>query len=407
MHTLLFSLFYSPEPVARPHELALVLQQAGHQVSVVTAFPNYPHGEVYPGYRLQPWRWETLDGIRVLRVPHLIDRSRSVLRRLLSYVSFSVSSLVLGTLKIPKPDVIWTYQIGLPGVGLSTLRGVPLVHEVQDLWPEWGQAAGLGLRARLYRLLERQEQLIYRHAQTVVTITDSFKHVLVQKGVPSEKIAIIPNWANEATFRPAAYDVNQARQEGFESYFNVVYIGNVGTAQALGVLLEAAEQLRALPHIQFTVIGDGVERVTLEQQAQARALSNVRFLGGRPQAQAAHYMALADVLFLHLKRDPVYEITIPSKTYGYLAAAKPILAAAEGELAEFISKIQAGIVCPPENPVALAEAVRRLAEMPQAQREMLGQAGYRAVSTTYSRQVVGKRYVELFENVAANKKRHA
>lgn len=400
-HVLLLSLFYHPEPVARPHDLAMTLQQLGYQVSVVTVFPNYPHGKIYPNYRIRLWQWETLDGIRVLRVPHMADRSRSAVRRLLSYFSFSISSLCLGTLKIEKPDVIWTYQIGLPGVLMGALRGVPLVHEVQDLWPEWGQAAGLGLKARLYRLLERQERLIYRRARAVVTITNSFKQILAQKGVPPEKIAVIPNWANEATFRPEAYDANLAQQEGFSGRFNVVYIGNVGAAQALQVVLDAAELLCASPRIRFVIIGDGVERAALEQQAGERGLDNVRFLGSRPQNQAASYMALADVLFLHLKRDPVYAITIPSKTYGYLASARPVLAAAEGEMACLIQELQAGVVCPPENAAALANAVRQLDAMSAEQRAAMGHAGLQAISTTYSRATLGKRYAELFEKVVA------
>lgn len=401
MHVLLLSLFYPPEPVARPHELALALRQAGHQVSVVTAFPNYPPGKIYPGYRLRYWHWETLEGIQILRVPHIMDRSRSAVRRLFSYTSFTASAWFLGGLKIPKPDVIWTYQIGLPGVGLSTLRGVPLVHEVQDLWPEWGKASSLGIRGWLYSLLERQERLVYRSAWAVVTITESFKSILIQKGVPAQKIAVIPNWANEATFRPVAYDMDLARQEGFNGYFNVAYVGNIGAAQALGVVLGAAELLRSMAHVRFVIIGDGMERAALEQQARQRGLDNVRFLGPRPQSQASGYMALADVLFLHLKSDPVYAITIPSKTYGYLASAKPVLAAAEGELAGLINTLQAGVVCPPEDPAALAEAVRRLADMPAAQRAALGQAGYRAMTTDYARSTLARRYAELFESVGA------
>jgi glycosyltransferase involved in cell wall biosynthesis len=192
-----------------------------------------------------------------------------------------------------------------------------------------------------------------------------------------------------------------AHKEGFAGYFNVLYVGNIGAAQSLQVVLEAAEILRTDSRIRFVIIGDGVERASLETQAQQRGLGNVRFLGSRPQAQAAGYMALADVLFLHLKRNPVYEITIPSKTYSYLAAAKPILAAADGELANLINKLKAGVVCPPEDALTLAEAVRRLAALTEAERTALGQAGYQAVSTDYSRAALGKRYADLFDRVVA------
>jgi colanic acid biosynthesis glycosyl transferase WcaI len=406
MRILLLSLFYTPEPVARPHELALALCQAGHQVSVLTAFPNYPQGKLYPPYRLRFWQWERLDGLRILRVPHLLDRSRSAGRRLASYLSFSLVSVFLAFLKIPRPDVLWTYQIGLPGALLSKLWGVPLVHEVQDLWPDWGQAAGLGLKGWLYRLLERQEKWVYRRAQALVTITAGFKQELVAKGADPARIEIIPNWANEAIFHPASPDAAFAREQGFTGFFNLVYIGNVGAAQALGVLLEAADLLRDSGAIRFVIIGDGVERAGLEKRARSMGLKNIRFLGSRPQAEVANYMALADVLFLHLKRDRVYQVTIPSKTYGYLASGRPILAAAQGELAGLILDHGAGLVCPPEDAPALAHAVRQLAAMTAAERNALGQAGYQVVTTIYSRNVQGKRYNRLFENIfLGNQKR--
>jgi len=400
MHILILSLWYAPEPVARPHELASILRQAGHQVSVVTAFPNYPNGKLYSGYRLKMWQRETLEGVSILRVPHLVDRSRSAIRRLLSYSSFTITAVFAGGLLTARPDAIWTYQIGLPGVSLSALWKTPLVHEVQDLWPEWGKSSNLGVKGWLYGVLENQERLIYRRARKVVTITEGFKDILGQKGVPAQKVEVLPNWANPETFRPLAADPHLAAQEGFSGGFNVVYVGNIGAAQALGVLLDTAEQLRDETSIRFVIIGDGVERASLEQQASRRQLANVRFLGSRPQSEAARYMALADALFLHLKRDPAYAITIPSKTYSYLAAARPILAAAEGEVARFVEQHQAGLVCPPEDPGALVQSIRRLAAMPAEQREALGQAGYHAIRTVLSRAAVGSRYVELFENLS-------
>ena len=397
MNNLIISLFYTPEPVARPHDLAVTLTQMGHRVNVITAYPNYPQGQIYPGYQERRAAWEEVDGVQVLRVPHRVDRSRSALRRVLSYTSFSIAAVVHGLQKIDQPDVIWTYQIGLPGVLISKLRKVPLVHEVQDLWPDWGRAANLGLRTGAYRLLERQEQMIYRQAQKIVTITKGFKQELIKKGAEPTKIEIIPNWANDAVFRPVSPDADLAANEGFSGFFNVVYIGNVGAAQALGVVLGAADLLRESPDIRIVIIGDGVERAKLETRAQEMGLTNVRFLGSRPQNEVANYMALADVLFLHLQRDRVYEITIPSKTYGYLASGRPILAAAEGELAHLITEYGAGVVCAPENAQALAQAIWQFRDMPVTQRDQMGQAGYQAVSAHYSRINLGAQYSRVLE----------
>ncbi|MDO9085177.1 MAG: glycosyltransferase family 4 protein [Anaerolineaceae bacterium] len=398
MKILIISLFYLPEPVARPHDLAISLVQSGHHVSVITAFPNYPNGKIYPGYRIGSAKWEDIDGVKVLRIPHLVDRSKSAFKRILSYLSFSLSAVLYSLLRMEKPDVLWTYQIGLPGLILSKLLQIPLVHEVQDLWPEWGNNAKLGLGKVAYHILERQEQMIYRQAHKIVTITEGFKTVFINKRTDPSKIEIIPNWANDAIFHPDKADAELALKEGFIGNFNIVYIGNVGVAQALGVIIDAAVQLKDFPEILFSIIGDGLERAELENRAYVNGVNNVRFLGSRSQNEAAKYMALADVLFIHLKRDPVYKITIPSKTYGYLASGRPILAAAEGELNDLIKKHQAGIVCPPQDASALANAVRKFRKMPKEELEKMGNAGYHAAKDNYSRSALGKQYSDLFEN---------
>ena len=213
----------------------------------------------------------------------------------------------------------------------------------------------------------------------------------------SSRIEVIPNWANEAIFHLVSPDATLAKREGFCGFFNVIYVGNIGAAQALGVLLDAADQLRDLPDIRFVIIGDGVERSDLEKRARKLELNNIRFLGSRPQNEVANYMALANILFLHLQHNRVYEITIPSKTYGYLASGRPILAAAEGELANLINEFGAGVVCPPEDAAALAQTIRKLRTMPTAQLEQMGRAGYQAVSTHYSRITLGKQYSDVFE----------
>lgn len=398
MNIILISLFYFPEPVARPHDLAGMLSSLGHQVTVITGYPNYPCINNYPNRSRRLAKWEKIESIDVIRVPHFINRSHRAFLRSLSYLSFSLSAFYFGLLKTKKPDAIWTYQIGLPGLILSKLWHVPLIHEVQDLWPDWGTTANIGLMSSAFRLLELQEKLIYRCSQTMVTITEGFKAALINKGVNSKKIEIIPNWASESNFHPVEQNPSLANDEGFSGFFNVVYIGNIGSAQELGVVLEAAEQLLDRPKIQFTIIGDGIEREQLQKRAQTMGLQNLRFLGSRNQNEVAIYMALSDVLLIHLKNDPIFRITIPSKTYGYLASGRPILAAAEGELAELIKKYSAGVVCPPGNPMALASAVLKLYELPQEELKKMGQAGFQSVISDFSMAALGKRYSVIFED---------
>ncbi|MFZ2360462.1 MAG: glycosyltransferase family 4 protein [Anaerolineae bacterium] len=404
MKILIVSLWYHPEPVGRPHDLASKLAKRGHEVTVITGFPNYPSGHLYPGYRPRLFQWETTDRVRILRVAHVIDRSQSALRRVLSYMSFTLAAIVLGTLLLDKPDVIWTYQIGLPGVALAALKGAPLLHEVQDLWPDWGRSATRGLTSWLSSILVAQEKLIYRRAATVTTISQGFQRALLGRGVPAEKIEVIPNWANDLNFRPVARDPDLGEREGLNGRFNVIYGGNVGAAQGLGVVLDAARLLLGSPQVQFVIIGDGVERKALAMRASEQGLNNIRFLGSRPPDQMAPYFAFADVLFLHLAQDPVYEITIPSKTYAYLASGRPILAAAQGDVANLVRETGAGVVCSPADPVALAAAIRELLALPEEQREAMGQLGRNAFLTRFTRSELVTRYEALLLTLSKSRK---
>lgn len=399
MKYLFLSLWYKPEPVFKPHDFARELVARGHDVTVITGFPNYPAGRVYPGYRLRLWQSELIDGVQVIRIPHLIDRSQSALRRTLSYLSYSFVATLVGIIKIHKPEMIWTYQIGLPGIMLGGVKKAPLVHEVQDLWPEWGQTMPKGVRRWLYALLGLQERHIYRRAAVVVTISEGFRKALLAKGAPSQRISVLANWASDNNFYPAEPDASLAKKEHLGERFCVMYVGNVGAAQALDVVVEAAVLLHDTPEIEFVIIGDGVARQSLEDQVRNRGLTNIRFLGSRPQEQAAAYLAWADAALIHLKQNPVFEITIPSKTYAYLAVGKPILAAVAGDTARLIAESGAGVVCPPGDPQALAQAVRQLFALSQSERAAMGQAGRETFLSNYTRQALVDRYENLFRQV--------
>lgn len=392
MRILLVSFWYHPEPVTKPHNLAVALVERGHAVTVIAGFPNYPEGRVYSGYRMRLYQRETIDGVNILRVAHLVDHSRSAFRRILAYLTFALAAASLGAVLTPRPDVIWSYQVGLPGVLLAAIKRAPLVHEVQDLWPDWGRTATHGLHGWLFSLLAAQERLIYRRAKVVTTISEGFRRALLARGVPACKIALTANWADDALFRPVAQDPELGEREGLAGKFNVVYGGNIGVAQDLGVALEAAHQLQDLPQVQFVLIGDGAERQALSRRAQQSGLANVRFLGPRRPEEMAGYFAYADVLLLPLAQDPAYAITIPSKTYAYLASGRPILAAADGDVAQLIRTSGAGAVCAPHDAVALASAIRAFVALPSDRQAAMGEAGRTAFLTQFSRTQVMARY---------------
>lgn len=407
MKILIISLYYFPEPVSKPHDLASVLTKFGNEVKVLTGYPNYPYGKLYPGYKNHVSYQEALDGIQVIRIKHFIDHSKSALRRILSYFSFTINSIVIGNInffKLRKPDLIWTYQIGLPGFILSKMWKVPHIHEVQDLWPDWGRTAKIGLMNFLYKILETQEKIIYNHASCIVTITRRFEQILANRVKDPKKIIVIPNWANENFLDEFSTTSMEISNNIFTNFFNILYVGNIGTAQGLIFLVGAASLLKEYSDIRITIIGDGVERVSMENNANQEGLMNIRFLGSLPQDEASKYMKVADVLFIHLKDDPVYDITIPSKTYGYLAAKRPILAAVRGELANLINENKVGLVCPPEDSQAIADAIIKLKNLPREELDKMGLSGYKLVTNNFTREILGKKYVDLFEEILEKRK---
>jgi colanic acid biosynthesis glycosyl transferase WcaI len=390
MRLLILSQWYPPEPALMLQELAQSLIARGHDVSVLTGFPNYPSGTVYPGYRVRPCQREVLAGVPVSRVPLYPEHSRSGLRRALNYVSFALSAAALGPWLAARPDVMFVYHppltVGIPAYVLSRVWRVPFVYQVQDMWPETLAATGMLSGPRLLSLIGRFAAWVYRRAARILVISPGFRANLIAKGVPAGKIDVVPNWVDTDLYRPVAPDPAQAQSLGLADRFNIMYAGNMGEAQGLETLVEAARLLCDVEEIQFVFVGDGVALLRLKAMVASGQLRNVRFIDRHPERAMPGLYALADVLVLHLKDNPLFRITIPHKTMGYLACGKPVLAAVAGDAAEVVTSADAGIVCPPSDPVALAAAVRRLYALAPAERQAMGSRGIAAAHAHFSRE---------------------
>jgi len=408
MRILILSQWYIPEPDIKIHLLGKSLVERGHQITAITGFPNYPQGRIYPDYHQRPCQWEHRDGVRVLRVPLYPDHSCSGVKRIINYLSFAASASVLGPLLCGPADVMWVYHppltVGIPAWWIGLLRRVPFVYEIQDMWPETVIASGMMSNGVAIRSLSRLAQFVYRRATAITVISPGFKRDLISKGVPAEKIHIIPNWADEEIYRPLPRDEGLAAEHGLTGRFNVVYGGNMGAAQGLHNVVEAATLLRDLPEVQFVFIGDGVDQDALHQMVQERKLENVRFLGRQPAQEMPRFFALADVLLVHLKRDPLFEITIPSKTLAYLACGRTILGVVAGDPADVIRRAGAGVISPQEDPSALSQTVRTLYAMDPDERELMGRRGRKAFLENYTRAVLVDRYEMLLQEVAQQRK---
>jgi len=407
VRVLILSQYYPPEPIPKPHELARGLAERGHEVVVITGFPNYPAGKLYPDTRLRLWKWEILDGIRILRLPLYPDHSRSVVRRALNYGSFAVAAALLGSVLGGPVEVIFAEHppltIGLAAWVIGRLRRVPFLYAVNDLWPESVEATGMVRSRRVLDNLGRLERFVYRRAAAIAVISPGFKANLAGKGVPPEKVHVIPHWADESLYRPVPPDPRLAENLGMGGCFNVVFAGQLGLAQGLDVVLDAADEVSDLPDVQFVLVGDGTDADRLRQAAGQRGLKNVRFLGRQPAERMPHIFAVSDVLLAHLRDEPLFRITIPSKTIAYMACGRPVLMAVEGDAADLIRAAAAGVTCRAGSGKELAGAVRRLRAMPRTVLEDMGRAGRAAFLASYSRSVLLDRYEAILSELARAK----
>lgn len=403
MRILLLSYFYQPEPNdVKAHLLGKELAARGHDVTAVTTFPNYPHGEIYPGYK-QKWRqWEVKDGVKLLRVPLYPDHSRSSIKRALSYGSFMASVSTLTPLLTRRADVMWVFHppltTGLAGWWISLFKRAPFVLEIQDLWPESLSSTGMFSDSRGLRMVGDVAKFIYKRSSALTVNSPGFKRNLTGKGVPEDKIHVFPHWADETIYRPVEPDPAWGEHYGLKGKFNVIFAGNMGPAQALHSVIDAAAQTQDFPDIQYVLIGDGLELEALQESA--KTLNNVRFIERQPAEHMPQFYAWADALLVTLKNDPLFAITIPSKTLAYLACGRPIICAVAGDGAELIRQANAGLTCPPEDASALAKAVKSLYTTPRPDRNAMGAAGRQHFLEYYTRRVMIDRYEALFQDIA-------
>lgn len=352
----------------------------GHEVQVITGFPNYPGGEIYEGYRKKLFMREDMDGIEVLRFSIYPSHDQSSFKRILCYLSLSLSMGFFAPWLIRKADVAYVVQgpatLGWPAILLKVLRKIPFVYNIQDIWPDSLLSTGMFRQGFLYKVLHKWCNLIYKRAAKIVVISEGMKSLLVSRGVSGEKIEIVYNWCDESISEAEVADKSVTDALGFTGKFNIVFAGNMGGAQSLKSVIKAAEIVgKQNSDVQFVLIGSGVEVEDLKKQVEDAGLRNVIFHGRMPVERIGSVLKLADVLLVHLRKDPLFEITIPSKTQAYLSLGRPVLMCVEGDCADIIKRSGAGVCCEPENSLKIADSVIELAEMSQSALEKMGDRG--------------------------------
>lgn len=400
---LLLTQWFDPEPTFKGLVFARELVRQGFDVEVVTGFPNYPGGKVYAGYKIKLIQRECIDGVQITRLPLYPNHDQSPIKRVLNYASFAASALVYGLFMAKRADVMYAYHppltVGVAASLIRWVRGIPLVYDIQDMWPDTLRATGMLNNPRALSLVGRVCYWVYKLVDQLVVLSPGFKRLLVHRGVPESKIDVIYNWADESALTspvggvPAAFPAPDR--------FRVMFAGNMGKAQALGTVLDAAAILQARgSRACFVMLGGGVEVSHLKTRALEMKLDNVVFLPPVPMSQVGTVLAEADVLLVHLRKDPLFEITIPSKTQAYMAVGKPLLMAVNGDAADLVRQAKCGLTAESENPQALADAVDALAAMPADELKTMGKSASRFYQEALGLQVGAAKFAAVFESLS-------
>lgn len=366
VRVLLLTQWFDPEPTFKGMVFARELLRQGFEIEVLTGFPNYPGGKIYPGYRIKLLQREVIDGVHVTRVPLYPNHDQSAIKRVLNYASFAACALFYGLFVARRPDVIYAYHppltVGITASLLRMLRRVPVVYDIQDMWPDTLRATGMVDNVHALGVVGTVCQWVYRRVDHITVLSPGFKLLLMQRGVPDAKVEVIYNWADEVALSLRQGPV----PNGFPSpeNFRILFAGNMGKAQALDSVLDAAALLQARgSRVCFVLLGSGVEVPRLKQRASDLQLRNVVFLPPVPMSEVGASLHAADALLVHLRKDPLFEITIPSKTQAYMAVGKPLLMAVNGDAAALVRESGGGLVVESENATALADAAETLTTM--------------------------------------------
>ncbi len=382
---------YPPEVNAaatRVYERAWYWVKAGHSVTVLTCFPNFPQGKIYSGYRQSLYHESVVDGIRVIRLPTYVARNEGFFRRSLDFVSFMIVSIAASVF-VPRPDVVVAtspqFFSAVAGWAIGVLKRRPFVFEVSDLWPASIAAVGALPKGRIYRALEALELFLYRRAAAVVTLTASFRDDLIRRGIEAGKIAVVINGVDLSRYQSRSKDPDLTDQFGLRGKFVVGYIGTHGMAHGLDNAIAAAELLRDNDRFRLLLVGDGAAKPALQSHAQKAGLKNVVFVPPQPKSMMPRIWSICDAALIHLKDEATFSEVIPSKMFEAMAMGLPLLMAVPaGEASCILEREGAGVRVSSSNSASLAEETRRWMANPDLVKQF-ADSSLRA-APSYSRQ---------------------
>lgn len=390
-------------PSARTFEHARHWVSLGHEVTVITGFPNHPTGIIRPEYRGNFVKQEKIEGIDLLRTWVYCAANKGFFKRILNFLSFFFSSFILGSLMTRRPDVVVgtspQFFCAVAAYLLSIIKRAPFVFEVRDIWPQ----SAIELRAirnpLLIKVLELIELYLYRRAALIVIVAESTRPYLIGKGIPPKKIKSVPNGIDAKYLASADATPEQTREElGLRDSFIVSYIGTHGMSHALDVLLHTAKSLQEEPDLHFLFVGEGAEKDNLKKLAADLKLANITFIDEQPRERLLAFYRASDVGIVPLKQLPIFKKVLPSKLFELMGTGCPVICSVAGEAARLVQVAEAGLCIEPENKQALFEAIKYL-RADAALRQQLSANGRQFVRTHYLRSTLAEKYLSALESV--------
>lgn len=381
------------------------LMACGHEVSVITAFPHYENFRIWDEYRGKLVKRDRERGMEIVRLFTYAPGKKSMVNRLISYVTFNALATIAGVFSRSRWDVILcpngSFFSGITAWLVGKAKGIPSIYNVQDLYPDVPIRAGQLRNRNAIAALKAIEGFMYRKADHITVISPSFRDNLVSKGVPMEKISIIPNFVDTEFIRPLPKANNFAQQHGLSDKFVITHAGNLGYVYDLDTMLNAASLLSSQKDILFLIVGNGVAKPALEKKAHELKLDNVRFIPFQPRESLPWLRASSDVQ-VSLYKNGAANDSFPSKIYEIMASGRPLLASSDGDsgVATMVKTAECGLCVKPGDTEHLAEAILKLYRDPSL-RETMGEHGRRYAEENHSKQVAVARYNELLQRIAA------
>lgn len=398
---VLISQWYEPEPIPFPHDIATELRRRGHKVKVMTGFPNYPSGRLYPGYHQHFNHTEVFEGVHVHRHPLKASHDSSPLNRALNYLTFA-SSASCNVRLLKGADVAFIYgtplTVAIPALLAKRWYGVPYVLQVQDLWPDSITASGMvatgKMRDGIAHLVERLASHIYRNASAVIGIAEKMSRELIRRGSPTHRTHTVYNWSPSETERPTV----RRKRTGPTRF---LYAGNLGEVQDLETVIRAARLAEDNCDLEVLLVGDGVMSERLKTLATSLGSRSVRFAGRVPAEQMHEQYSAADFSLVTLMNHDVFSMTVPSKFQASLARGLPVVTTVPGEVTAICERYECGLTAPSGDPLALAETMRRAAALPRDEYGILCDNSQTAYLDLFTRSSAIDAIETILSNVSA------